>query len=270
MSTKTPATRVLVTNDDGIDGEGLRVLTATLVAHGYEPIVIAPDSDYSGAGTSIISRAASSFSGTSREIAYQQRTLAEAPGVEAYAVAAPPAMCALLAMRGAFGEPADMVASGINWGLNTGGAVRHSGTVSAAVTAAAFGVPAVAVSAEHKFDDLDAPLRFDTAAEVAVQLMKLLPTSGHQILNINVPRCGLSELAGIAAASVSQISRYRSYVEEKTENVLKMGFMVTDDQVEPESDTGMVMAGFAAVSSLVGTTSIDCSDLIRRFAEEAV
>ena len=68
------ATRVLVTNDDGIDGEGLRVLTATLVAHGYEPIVIAPDSDYSGAGTSIISRAASSFSGTSREIAYQQRT----------------------------------------------------------------------------------------------------------------------------------------------------------------------------------------------------
>ncbi len=47
-------TRVLVTNDDGIDGEGLRVLTATLVAHGFDPIVVAPDADYSGAGTSLI------------------------------------------------------------------------------------------------------------------------------------------------------------------------------------------------------------------------
>lgn len=269
MTLQTGTTRVLVTNDDGIDGEGLRVLTATLVAHGYEPIVIAPDSDYSGAGTSIISQANTSVSGASREIAYERRILAEAPGVEAYAVAAPPAMCALLAMRGAFGEPADMVASGTNWGLNTGGAVRHSGTVSAAITGAAFGVPAVAVSAEHKFDDLDAPLRFDTAAEVAVRLMKLMPMSGHQVLNINVPRCSLSELAGIAGASVSQVSRYRSYVEERTDQVLKMGFMMTDDQVEPESDTALVMAGFAAVSSLVGTHSIDCSDLIARVTEEA-
>lgn len=268
MTSESLATRVLVTNDDGIDGEGLRVLTATLVAHGYDPIVIAPDSDYSGAGTSIISRASStSFSGTSREIAYERRVLAEAPDVEAYAVAAPPAMCALLAMRGAFGEPADMVASGTNWGLNTGGAVRHSGTVSAAITGAAFGVPAIAVSAEHKFDDHDAPLRFDTAAEVAVQMLKLLPASGHSVLNINVPRCDLSELAGIAGASVSQVSRYRSFVEEKTDSVLKMGFMTTDDQVEPGSDTALVMAGFAAVSSLVGTTSIDCSDLISRVTE---
>jgi len=262
-------TRVLVTNDDGIDGEGLRVLTATLVANGYEPIVVAPDSDYSGAGTSIISRSSTSFTGTSREIAYERRTLAEAPDVEAYAVAAPPAMCTLLAMRGAFGEPADMVASGINWGLNTGGAVRHSGTVSAAVTAAAFGVPAVAVSAEHKFDDHDAPLRFDTAALVAVQVMKLLPATGHGVLNINVPRLELSELAGVAAASVSQISRYRSYVETKTDSTLTMGYMTTDDEVEPGSDTALVMAGYAAVSSLVGTNSIDCGDFIAQVIAQA-
>jgi len=262
-------TRVLVTNDDGIDGEGLRVLTAALVANGYEPIVVAPDSDYSGAGTSIISRSSTSFTGTSREIAYERRTLAEAPDVEAYAVAAPPAMCTLLAMRGAFGEPADMVASGINWGLNTGGAVRHSGTVSAAVTAAAFGVPAVAVSAEHKFDDHDAPLRFDTAALVAVQVMKLLPATGHGVLNINVPRLELSELAGVAAASVSQISRYRSYVETKTDSTLTMGYMTTDDEVEPGSDTALVMAGYAAVSSLVGTNSIDCGDFIAQVIAQA-
>lgn len=261
--------RVLVTNDDGIDGEGLRVLTATLVAHGYDPIVVAPDSDYSGAGTSIISRSSTSFTGTSREITYEKRTLIEAPDVEAYAVSAPPAMCALLAMRGAFGERADLVASGTNWGLNTGGAVRHSGTVSAAITAGSFGVPAIAVSAEHKFDDLEAPLRFDTAAEVAVQLLKLLPSSNHGVLNINVPRCDMRELAGIAPASVSQVSRYRSYVQSDDGGVLTMGYEITDDEVEPHSDTGLVMAGFAAVSSLLGPSSIDCTDLIARLTEHA-
>ncbi len=263
------STRVLVTNDDGIDGEGLRVLTATLVAHGYEPIVVAPDSDYSGAGTSIISHSASGFTGASRQIAFERRVLAEAPDVEAYAVAAPPAMCTLLALRGVFGPPADMVASGINWGLNTGGAVRHSGTVSAALTAAPFGIPAIAVSAEHDFNDLDTPLRFDTAAEVAVQLLALMPGSGHRVLNINVPLCDLSELAGVAAASISQVSRYHSFVESNENGVLTMGYQLTDDQVEPASDTAMVMAGYAAVSSLVGPASVDCADLINRLTEAA-
>lgn len=262
-------TRVLVTNDDGINGQGLHVLTATLVAYGYEPIVVAPDSDYSGAGTSIISRSASSFTGASRQIAFERRTLPDSPDVEAYAVDAPPAMCTLLAMRGAFGEPADMVASGINFGLNTGGAVRHSGTVSAALTAAPFGVPAVAISAEHQFDDLEAPLRFDTAAEVAIRLLRLLPGSGHSVLNINVPRCDISELAGVAAASVSQVSRYHSFVESADDGMLTMGYTVTDTPVEPHSDTAMIMSGYASVSSLIGPTSIDCDDLISRMTEEA-
>ncbi len=75
--------RVLVTNDDGIDSEGIRVLTAMLVEHGYEPIVIAPDSDYSGAGTSIIGKGVSSINAGQRELAYEKRVLAEAPDVEA-------------------------------------------------------------------------------------------------------------------------------------------------------------------------------------------
>lgn len=263
------ATRVLVTNDDGIDGTGLRVLTATLVAHGYEPIVVAPDSDYSGAGTSIISRTATSFTGTGRQIQYERRTLAEAPDVEAYAVDAPPAMCTLLALRGAFGEPADLVTSGINYGLNTGGAVRHSGTVSAALTAGSFDVPAIAVSAEHNFADLDAPLRYDTAAEVAVRLLALLPASNHQVLNINVPLCDITELAGIAATTTSQVSRYRSVVESHEPGLLTMGYHMTDDPVEPESDTAAVMAGYAAVTSLVGPGSRDCHDLINKLTEHA-
>ena len=84
-----------------------------------------------------------------------------------------------------------------------------------------------------------------------------------------MPRRDLSELAGVAAASVSQVSRYRSYVESSTDSVLTMGYMTTDDAVEPGSDTALVMDGFAAVSSLVGTNSIDCSDFVAQVAEQA-
>lgn len=263
------ATRVMVTNDDGIDGEGLRVLVAELVANGYTPIVVAPDADYSGAGTSIISRPVEHLDLTGRSVDYERRTLSEAPDVEAYAVAAPPAMCTLLGMRGAFGEPADMVASGINYGLNTGGAVRHSGTVSAAVTAGAFKVPAIAVSAEHNFADPDAPLRYDTAAHVAIRLLGVLSGSSHRVLNINVPQRDLGELAGIRAATVSQVSRYRSVVERRTDSQLHMGFELIDAELEPGSDSDLVTQGFVAVSALVGVSGVDCADLVDQLKQEA-
>ena len=262
-------TRVLVTNDDGIDGEGLRVLVVELVENGYEPIVVAPDADYSGAGTSIISQTATPFSDGHRILPYEKRVLAEAPHVEAYAVAAPPAMCTLLSMRGAFGERPDLVASGINFGLNTGPATRHSGTVSAAITASGFGVPAIALSAEYTFDQPDLPLRYDTAATIGVRLLGVIEGSGHAVLNLNVPRCSLDELAGVQAAPVAQVTGFYSYVEERTDTELKIGYKISDDPLPANTDSALIKAGFAAVSSLVGITSVDCSDIVARLGEAA-
>lgn len=257
--------RVLVTNDDGIDAEGIRVLVASLVAEGYEPIVVAPDSDYSGAGTSLLG-----LTGQHPEIRYERRVLPEAPDAEAYAVAGPPALCALLAMREAFGPRADLVVSGINYGVNTGMAVRHSGTVSAALTAASFGVPALAISSEFDLAQPDRPLRYDTAAAIGMRLLRVLPGSRHQMLNLNVPCCGIDELAGIRSAPIAQVSRYRSFVESHDEGVLKMGYRMSDEPVPVETDTGLIQAGFASVSSLVGVGSLDCAALITQVAEAAV
>jgi 5'-nucleotidase len=261
--------RVLVTNDDGIDGPGLRVLVAALVEHGYEPIVVAPDSDYSGAGTSIIGKSTSSVNEGQRQLAYEKRVLAEAPHVEAYAIAAPPAMCTLLSMRGAFGERPDLVASGINYGLNTGPAVRHSGTVAAALTAAGFGVPALALSAEFNFQDPDTPPRYDTAAAVGMQLLAVLADSGHAVLNLNTPQCSVNELAGVQTAPLSPITSFFSHVEDRTDKVLNIGFSISDEPVPGDTDTGLIKAGYAAVSSLVGVSAIDCSDVVARVVEAA-
>jgi len=263
------STRVLVTNDDGIDGPGLRALVPALVEHGYAPIVVAPNADYSGAGTSLISETSTAFSDEFRLLPYEQRVLPEAPNVEAYAVAAPPAMCALLAMRGAFGEAAELVASGINFGLNVGPATRHSGTVSAALTAAAFDVPALAISSQFNFEDPDAPLRYDTAAAVAMQVLDVLATTDHSVINLNVPQLAYEDLAGIRAAPIATASGFQSYVEERTDTALKLGYRISDEPVPADTDSALVKAGFAVVSSLRGVSSTECGDLVAKLIEAA-
>lgn len=255
--------RVLVTNDDGIDAEGIHVLVGALLESGYEPIVVAPDGDYSGAGTSILG-----FASEKPALTYERRVLPGAPDVEAYALAAPPAACVILAMREAFGRRPDLVASGINYGLNTGPAVRHSGTVAAAMTATTWQVPALAISAEYNFEG-NKPMRYDTAAELGVQVLGLIADSDHQVLNLNVPCSSIDELAGVRSAPLAVVSRYRSFIESHTDGLIKMGYEISDEEVSAESDTGLVQAGFAAITSLVGVSSLDCRDLICQLAEAA-
>lgn len=255
--------RVLVTNDDGIDADGIHALVGALVGAGYEPLVVAPNADYSGAGTSVLST-----SGQGPEIHYERRVLDVAPDVEAYAIDGPPARCVLLALREAFGTRPDMVASGINFGLNTGSAVQHSGTVAAALTAKSFGVPALAVSAQFDYAN-DLPPRFDTAAELAMPVLAALVASDHQVLSLNVPRCDVAEVKGIVDAPLAKTSAYRSFVESRTDDTLTLAYEMSGAGAEPGSDVAQVAAGFATITSLVGAHEIPCADLVAALSESA-
>ncbi len=132
--------KVLVTNDDGVGSPGLHALARALVDAGHDVVVVAPDRDYSGSGAAI---------GHLHADDHIDAAPVELPGlagVRAYAVDGPPGLCVLAARLGGFGDPPDIVVSGINPGCNTGRAVLHSGTVGAALTAANFGVRGLAVS----------------------------------------------------------------------------------------------------------------------------
>jgi 5'-nucleotidase len=132
--------KVLVTNDDGVGSAGLHALVRALVDAGHDVVAVAPDRDMSGSGAAI---------GHLHADDHIDAAPVELPGlagVPAYAVDGPPALCVLTARLGGFGDPPDIVVSGINPGCNTGRAVLHSGTVGAALTAANFGVRGLAVS----------------------------------------------------------------------------------------------------------------------------
>lgn len=262
----TMGRRVLVTNDDGIDGPGLRVLTAHLVDHGYEPIVIAPNRDYSGAAGSLLSLGVADPSHDQTQLRYERRVLPEAPDVEAIALDGPPALCALMAVREAFGPAPDLVASGINFGLNAGPAVLHSGTVNAALTAARAGIPSLAISASFSPDHPD-DMRYDTAAIVAMRVLDKLPASRHSLVSLNVPRCDVTELRGLRSAPLASSFRWRSFVESIDDGVITRTYRESDEELPGNTDSSLLEQGFATMSALIGISAVDCTDLVESVTE---
>lgn len=189
--------RILVSNDDGIDAVGLHVLARALRDLG-EVIIVAPDDEYSGAGAAI------------GAIWERRPEIHEAmvEGIDtAWAVSGPPALCVMFARLGTFGDPPDLVVSGINPGANVGRAVYHSGTVGAAISARIGGIPAIAVSQSvsdygvegQAWGEVIAKLHYETAATIAAQAAEALlanPTPTPGVLNINVPDLELDLIEG--------------------------------------------------------------------------
>jgi 5'-nucleotidase len=198
--------RILVTNDDGIDSEGLHVLARAMTGRG-DVTVVAPDDEYSGASAAL---------GALHRIHPEvHRTRLE--GVpEAWAVSGPPALCVMFARLGAFGPPFDMVVAGINPGVNVGRSVYHSGTVGAALTARAGGMTGVAVSQAVQgfgvegqgWDEMLSGQIWDGAAAVASAVVGALEaeTTGTPVVaNLNVPNLAVSDMAGWRHTTVGRI-----------------------------------------------------------------
>lgn len=132
-------TRVLLTNDNGIDDTGLVELARAFAdVPGTEVYVVAAMGDRSGT---------SNFLGATMEGRYRVERRDLGPGIEAWALDGFPADCVIFALTGPLRDAfPDVVVSGINGGPNLADAWFGSGTIGAARTAAYFGVPAVAVS----------------------------------------------------------------------------------------------------------------------------
>ena len=126
--------KILLTNDDGINGEGLRILASWARKLG-DIAVFAPKAEQSACGQSITLR---------RPFSCEKSHLFDDLGIEAYEVDSTPADCVRIAY--ALSGPFDLVFSGINNGFNTGQFIAYSGTLGAIFEAAAHGIPAVAFS----------------------------------------------------------------------------------------------------------------------------
>ena len=242
--------RVLVTNDDGIDAPGLAALARRAVEADHDVFVLAPRQEMSGSGASMGSLA------LHHPIEIRPWTIPTLNGVPAHAAAATPAACAILGCLGAVGPPPDLVLSGINLGFNVGRSALHSGTVGAAITAAAWGAKGLAVSTAWT----ESEMHWDTAASVALDLAGwFMDSDDLRALNVNVPNTPREELRGVRWATLAPVGAIRSAIVGIEETVDGEGFRVltdhrsTDPAAAPQrSDRALVAGGWVTLTGLGG------------------
>jgi 5'-nucleotidase len=240
---KRKPVRLLVTNDDGIESEGIHVLARVLHEAGHDVRVVAPDRDWSGAG------AALGRLHPDDTIDVTEVTIPGAPDIKAWSVAGPPGLTVLATQLGAFGEPADLVVSGINAGLNTGRSILHSGTVGAALTGQNFGISGLAVSVAWGDE-----WYWHTAARCALEVLEshLVGAPPRTVLNLNVPACDYDDLGGVRWARLAAFGAVRAAMADASQGRLQMELTATGLSPEPDTDQGTVNDGYAALTTLVG------------------
>lgn len=225
-------TRILITNDDGVYSEGLRLLARALAPLG-EVTVVAPDREQSATGHSLT---------LGRPLRMQK--------IEEnwYAVDGTPTDCVNLAVLWLLKDnKPDLIVSGINFGLNLGDDVTYSGTVSATFEGTLLGIPSVAFSQE-----IAEGYSFARAAEFAGRFIAELLSAALRpdlLLNVNLPA---GELQGLAFTRLGR-RVYQQVVVEKEDPRGRKYYWIAGTpewQSEDGTDHAAVASGRVSVTPL--------------------
>ncbi len=163
--------KILVTNDDGIAAEGLKILTEWAMKLG-DVTVVAPKSQQSAVSQAV-----------NLHTAFEVLPYDYLPGVKAWTVDSTPADCVRYADAG-LGLKFDLVFSGINKGWNVGWDISYSATCGAAYEAVYSWGKAVAFSTDFETDKCCGPALLDMAWDFIVKHRLLEKTD---LINVNLP-----------------------------------------------------------------------------------
>lgn len=248
---------ILVTNDDGIDSEGIYSLVKELNTIG-NIIVSAPDSQRSACSHSITMHGPI----TVRETKFHDIDC------KAFAVSGTPADCVKLAYERLAGCSIDFVLSGINDGANLGTDVLYSGTVSAAIEGALLDIPSMAVSLLYGQVVRD----YSVSAYFARKIFEKFTTEKYvpgTVININVPPCGMKDIKGISATTLG-IRKYTNSYKEMKDEKGNLVYMMAGDIVKTEN--GSTTDIFAVENNYISVTPLhyeltkhDYIDIIKKW-----
>jgi len=250
---------ILLTNDDGIDSDGLHVLAEALADVG-DVTVVAPAEDQSAVGRSM-----------STEVEIEEHELG-------YVIDGTPADCVVAGLCALCTDP-DLVVAGCNRGANLGMyTLGRSGTISAAVEATFFGVPAIAVSlyiptGGEAFSEIETtPDDYAEAARSARYLADNALDDGifgsADYLNVNVP---IPDDEPTPMRTTRPALRYEMDATYDGETITlhdrvwdRMATGDIDDP--PETDRRTVLDGAVSVSPLTAPHSVDSNEHLDELA----
>jgi 5'-nucleotidase len=190
--------KILITNDDGIEAEGLNCLEESL--QGLANItIVAPDRERSAVSHGLTLRAPLNL--------HKSRP-------NRYILNGTPADCVIYSIRHLFEAMPDLVISGINHGANLSDDIMYSGTVAAAREASRQGIPALAISQAYD----NKPIQFKEGAQFVRSLVEAMlsraPESAY-FLNVNIP---VKRIRGIKITRQGCSNNFRHYNSLDREN----------------------------------------------------
>ncbi|MGF1550495.1 MAG: 5'/3'-nucleotidase SurE [Sphingomonadaceae bacterium] len=178
--------RILLTNDDGVNATGLKLLARAAAEFSDDLWIVAPTEEQSGAGHSLT---------LAQPI--RLRRLAD----KHYCVTGTPTDSVMMAIAHVMKDhPPDLILSGINRGANLGEDVTYSGTVSAAMEGALAGIPSIALSQCYAREGMGDTVPYAAAEALADEVLRPLIGASHAprtLINVNFPALAPSAVRGI-------------------------------------------------------------------------
>ncbi|MEA1013134.1 5'/3'-nucleotidase SurE [Sphingosinicella sp. LY1275] len=178
--------RILLTNDDGVNATGLKILEKIARLFSDDIWIVAPSEEQSGAGHSL-----------TLTLPVRLRKLGE----RRFCVTGTPTDSVMMAIAHVMKDnKPDLVLSGVNRGANLGEDVTYSGTVSAAMEGALAGIPSIALSQSYAREGMGDTVPFAAAEAWAERVLRPLietPMAPRTLVNVNFPALPPDDVRGI-------------------------------------------------------------------------
>lgn len=231
--------RILLSNDDGIDASGLKVLERVAHALSKDVWVVAPETEQSAASHSLTLR-----------VPLRIRKRSE----RRFAVNGTPTDAVLLAVQHIMKDRRpDLVLAGVNRGGNLGEDVTYSGTIAAAMEGTLLGIPSIALS---QLVTHGQKTRWGTAEHHAEALIRKIATMKWPkgiLLNVNFPDVPADQVAGVAV-TVQGRRKIGGKLDERRDPrgfpYYWIGTMRTEEPSRKGSDLAAVNGGAISVTPL--------------------
>ena len=235
--------RILITNDDGIFAEGIRLLTEWARTKG-EVTVVAPKVEQSGKSHAI---------DFTRPIEIKKVELMD--GVRAFSMDSSPADCIRFAVLG-MNERYDLILSGINRGFNLGKDIVYSGTAGAIFEGGRLGIPGIAFSTE--------PDTLDGARAHLDRVYNFIMENGlldkNMLYNVNLPNAH----GKIRITKQGGVYFHDEFTYIGDDMWEQGGYIIKENEGDPELDTDSVRDGFVSITPLMnGRTNLVAYDQIK-------
>jgi len=234
--------RLLLTNDDGIDAEGLAVLRRVAAQLSDDVWVCAPEVEQSGA---------------SRALTLTNPVRTRKIDDKTFAVAGTPTDCVMLALQEFMPERPDLILSGVNRGQNMAEDVTFSGTVAGALQGMTMGVPSIALSQTLQGYHADRIARFQVSETFAAGIIEQLVKTGwpeRVVININFPDIDPADVTEIEVTHQGSRETYPLHFEKRMDlrgrAYYWMGYNGRSSPLHEGTDMFAIRAGKISVTPL--------------------